>query len=319
MSFRYIRIRKKMRHTAEAQEILDRLERYIADNEDTPIRMLMSHWRDQEDAVSYGEIIEAILHGEDGEEFMNEWVNDYTKFVNDKLAKVWNAATIAGSKGQPVMDKIQEMLTFDMNDSRMEEWISQRSGSFITSVTEQQQEAVRNLLRQSIYEKYSPDELAKLIRSCIGLTDGQSRAVLRFYDTMKSSMREQHPRMLRSNLEERCRRKALSYAGRLHRDRAETIARTEMAFAYNHGMHESIRQAVQQGLMGTVEKRWVTSSNDNVCPECEALNGKQIGFNDEFEFGKHTHLFDGQEACPPLHPRCCCVVEYIEVAPPKYE
>lgn len=110
----------------------------------------------------------------------------------------------------------------------------------------------------------------------------------------------------------------MSYAGRLHRDRAKMIAQTEMSFAYNHGMHESTRQAMQQGLIGTVEKRWVTSTNENVCPVCEALNGTQIGFDASFDFGKHRHLFDGQEECPPAHPRCACVVEYIEVAPPKF-
>lgn len=318
MSFRYIEVRKTIQHTVTAQEILDRLERYIEENDDRPIKLLVSHWKDQENAISYGEIKDAILNGSDGEEFMKEWTDDYTRFVRDKLTKVWTDAEMAGSYGQPMMDSIRQQLTFDMNSSTMQEWISERGGSFITSVTEQQQEAVRSLLRQAVYEKYSPDELSKLIRPCVGLTEPQSRAVLRYYDTLKSTMREQHPRMLQSNLEERCRSKAMSYAGRLHRDRAKMIAQTEMSFAYNHGMHESTRQAMQQGLIGTVEKRWVTSTNENVCPVCEALNGTQIGFDASFDFGKHRHLFDGQEECPPAHPRCACVVEYIEVAPPKF-
>ena len=66
-------------------------------------------------------------------------------------------------------------------------------------------------------------------------------------------------------------------------------------------MHESMQQAQAQGLIGTLEKRWITSGNENVCPTCDALNGTQIGFNDPFDFGKHRHLFDGQEECP-LHP-----------------
>ena len=318
MSFRYIRIRKKRRHSITAMEILERLERYIEDNDDKPMRLLASHWKDQQDALSYREIRECILNEGLTTQIVRDWTADYSKFVTEKLAPVWRQSMVAGSKGQPVADKIQSRLRFDINGPQMLNWIDERGASFVTSVTDQQIQAMRSMIRQYMYEKYDSEELSKVIRPCVGLTDGQSRAVLRYYDSLKAHMREQHPRMRQENLEEKCLNKAMIYAERLHRDRARMIARTEMAFAYNHGMHESMRQAMEQGLVGVLEKRWLTSGNENVCPTCDALNGTQIGFDEIFDFGKHRHLFDGQEECPPAHPRCCCAVQYIEVSPPVF-
>ena len=318
MSFRYIQVRKKRRHSVTATEILDRLDRYIDDHDDQPMRLLATHWRDQQDALSYREIREAILFEGVSTSLVRDWTEDYSRFVVDKMAPVWRDAMAAGSKGQPIMDKIQQSLRFDMNGPQMLNWIDERGAAFVVDTTEQQVQALRSMIRQYMYEKYDYDELSKVIRPCIGLTDGQSRAVLRYYESLKANMRDQHPRMRQENLEDKCLTKALRYAERMHRERARTIARTEMAFAYNHGMHESVRQAMEQGLLGTMEKRWLTSGNENVCPTCDALNGVQIAFDAPFDFGKHRHLFDGQEEAPPAHPRCACACEYIEVSHPVF-
>ncbi len=92
-----------------------------------------------------------------------------------------------------------------------------------------------------------------------------------------------------------------------------TIAQTEMAFAYNRGADEGIRQA--QNLIGAVEKRWSTSGDENVCSTCEALDGIQIGMEGGFGFARRE-LFEGQDLLPPAHPRCGCAVMYIEVEKP---
>lgn len=318
MPFRYIQIRKKRKHSVTALEILDRLERYMDSHEDQPMRLLARHWKDQQEALTYQEIREAILYEGFGSELMREWTEDYSRFVIDKMAPIWTSAMQGGSMGQPAFDKVMSGFTFRVNEPSVLSWIDERGASFVTAVTDQQQQAMRSMIRQYMYEKYDYDELAKVIRPCIGLTDGQSRAVLRYYETLKAHMREQHPRMRQENLEDRCMNKAMIYAERLHRERARTIARTEMAFAYNHGTWEAMKQAHEQNLIGTLEKRWLTSGNENVCPECDALNGIQIGFYEPFDFGKHRHLFENQEQAPPKHPRCACCVEYIEIAPPVF-
>ena len=89
-----------------------------------------------------------------------------------------------------------------------------------------------------------------------------------------------------------------------------------MAFAFNKGMDETIRQAQAEGLMGIVEKRWVTAGTDNVCSICQALDGTQVGMDGEFGFPGRV-LFPGHKLTPPAHPRCRCAVQYVEAEAPK--
>lgn len=59
---------------------------------------------------------------------------------------------------------------------------------------------------------------------------------------------------------------------------------TEMAYAYNKGADESVRQAQEQKLIGEVIKRWSTSGDDMVCSLCSSLEGVEIGMDEEFSF-----------------------------------
>ncbi|MFR5399871.1 MAG: phage minor head protein [Lachnospira sp.] len=165
-------------------------------------------------------------------------------------------------------------------------------------------------------ESHTVDELARLIRPCIGLTEGDARANARYYDNIVATMRKEHPRMKIESI----RRKALDasqkYAEKQHRARAFTIAQTESAFAYNCGADEGIRQAQGEGYLGTMVKRWSTSGDDSVCDICNALEGTEVDMDSDFDF-KGKVLFAGQHMLPPAHPRCACAIEYIEVAAPR--
>jgi hypothetical protein len=48
-----------------------------------------------------------------------------------------------------------------------------------------------------------------------------------------------------------------------------------------------------------------------VCDTCAALEGTEIGMDENFKF-KGRIKFTGQDLLPPAHPRCACAVEYIE-------
>lgn len=79
-------------------------------------------------------------------------------------------------------------------------------------------------------------------------------------------------------------------------ERAETIARTETAFADVQGNLDAYRESGQvQG------KRWIVG--DDCCDECYELDGEEVGLEEEFPNG-------GGDA-PPLHPNCRCDVVAI--------
>ncbi|MEY8428769.1 phage minor head protein [Lachnospiraceae bacterium 46-15] len=303
------RVRKREK-SIEAQAVLDKLQAYLDGNMEVPVEMLCGFWKDQQDAITYQEIREAVKAGMLDEATFQEWARDYSILVARKLEPVWEKAMAAGAACQTLISGMS--FTFSTQTPGVARWISQRGAAFVTACSEEQKKAISSLLAQKVVESHTVDELARLIRPCIGLTDGQSKATLRYYDNIAASLRENHPRMKPERIQQKAADAAMKYAERQHRQRAVTIAQTEMAFAYNRGADEGIRQARAQNLIGAVEKRWSTSGDENVCSTCEALDGIQIGMEGGFGFTRRE-LFEGQDLLPPAHPRCACAVMYIEV------
>jgi len=304
--------RVKKAKSANSKEVLDRLQRYLDSGFKKPIEILCGFWQDQQDAISYQELRQAVNDGEISQDTINLWRQDYAILIAGKFSRIWSDAISAGAAGQPLLDG--RGLVFDANTPGLFEWIRNRGAQFVTACTEEQQRAISALLEKKMRDSHTVDELARMIRPCIGLTEADAKSVMRYYDSVVASYRNDHPRMKPESIRRRARDAAQKYAERKHRQRAYTIAQTESAFAYNRGADEGIRQAQRQNLIGIVKKRWSTSGDDGVCDICAALDGTEIDMDAEFAF-KGRLLFAGQKRLPPAHPRCACAVEYIEVRP----
>lgn len=237
------------------------------------------------------------------------WRQDYSILISERLNDMWTKAITAGPGGQPILDNIP--FEFNTQTPGILEWIKERGANFVTVCTEEQQDAIAALLTKKIRESHTVDELAKMIRPCIGLTEGQATANARYYDSIVANLRKEHPRMKIESIRQKAREAAQKYAERQHRERAFTIAQTESAFAYNRGADEGIRQAQEQGYLGVIKKRWSTSGDDAVCDTCASLEGTEVDMDSEFNIGGRV-LFNGQHLLPPAHPRCACAIEYIE-------
>lgn len=301
--------RVKKIKTKRAEEILARLQSYLDNNTDEPVRMLCGFWQDQQDAITYQELREAVKEGAMSEEIFRLWAQDYSVLVASKMRNIWEGAIQGGSMSQPVMNGLA--FEFNTQTPGIMNWISERGAEFVTSSTMEQKEAIKALLAQKVIEGHTVDELSRLIRPCIGLREDQVKANLRYYDKIVSTMKKDHPRMKPENVRKKALDAATKYAERQHRQRAFDIAQTEMAFAYNKGADEGVRQAQSQGLLGTMIKHWCTSGDDNVCDVCSGLEGAEISMDEDFDF-KGRVLYSGQKMLPPAHPRCACAVEYIE-------
>lgn len=314
MGFRLISL-KKMRKakSGNAEEVLQRLKSFLDGNFEEPVRILNGFWKDQQDAISYQELREAVKAGVLDKDIYQTWSMDYSVLVKEHLKPLWENAVYAGALGQSMMSGLPD--NFSMQTSGVMKWIEKRGAEFVTNVSEEQKQAVQALLVKKVVERHTVDELAKFIRPCIGLTEGQAKANLRYYDNIVATLKKEHPRMKPESIEKKARDAAVKYAERQHRQRAMMIAQTESAFAYNWGAHEEILQAQSQGIMGKMVKRWCTSGDDQVCSICQAFEGMEIEMDKGFPF-KGKKLFAGQDLLPPAHPRCACAVEYIEVEPP---
>ena len=300
-----------------AQEALDRLDRFLesADVTKEPVEILCRFWKDQQTAITYQELREAVKAGYISNEIYQQWTQDYSYLVKTQLNDMWINAIKTGATNQPLVEAVAGGFTFNMQTPGILSWLNQKGAEFVTSCTQQQKDAIASLLSKKMIESHTVDELARMIRPCIGLTEGDAKAVTRLYDSSVENLKKEHPRMKSDSIRKKALDASQKYAERKHRQRALTIAQTESAFAYNRGADEGIRQAQNQNLIGTVKKHWSTSGDDGVCDICASLEGTEVDMDADFAI-KGKVLFAGQHMLPPAHPKCACAIEYIEVSPP---
>ncbi len=297
--------------TKNGREVLRRLEKYLESAAVTgePVEILCGFWEDQQNAITYQELRQAVMDGAISQETMRLWAQDYSVLVANRLRNLWTDAIMAGSAGQPILDGLA--FEFDTQAPGILNWISERGAEFVTASTREQKDAIAALLTKKMRDGHTVDELSRLIRPCIGLTEGDAKAATRFYDNIVATLKNEHPRMKPESIRKKALDATQKYAERKHRARAMTIAQTESAFAYNRGADEGIRQAQNEGYLGVMKKRWSTSGDDAVCELCASLEGVEIDMDSDFDI-RGKLLFEGHHMLPPAHPRCACAVEYIE-------
>lgn len=300
--------------------VLRILRSFLDENEPGLVRILVNTWRSQGKAITYKELREAILNGDISPELLYDWMQDYSRFVSKELLPSW----------QKAMDVAAEELRqrypsfyFDPMADGVRAWTESRAAEFVTNVTQTQIEGIRAAVqRAAVLEDLTVDELAKTIRSMVGLTKPQAESNLQYYKTLRSN----------GISEKRARERAIRYAARQHRKRAYLIARTELATAYNRGAHEGTKQAQAAGLLGECVKVWSTADDERVCGVCGSLQGTQWAMDSDILYD-YTYKRSGIKTVrrinpnladptagkhPPAHPGCRCAVKYVEISPPKY-
>ena len=304
------RVVRKRKSSNSAEEILQRLDDFLNAESPQLVELLYAVFQDQQAAVTYKELREAALSGY--EEQILQWQDDYARLIGERFAPVYFAAMKEGAKAWE--EKLGGVL-LDDSDKIVQDWIRERTAGFITNIGEETRAAVKTILWKGQQERWTAAQIARYIRPCIGLTKSDALANARYQQSVYDSLLKAHPRMTEASAAKKAQEAALKYAARQHRARADMIANTELAFAYNRGENTSIRNAMRDGLMGPCVKIWRTAGSERVCPHCGALDGKEIGFDDSFDIvGKE--LFPGMHETPPAHPRCRCVVQYKETAVP---
>lgn len=289
----------------EEAAVLRRLRAFLDAREPGLVRILVNTWRSQGNAITYKELREAILAGEISADLLEEWMQDYNRFVIKYLQPIWEKAIQTAAKA---IEEKYPLWNFDPMGAGVQEWTAAHSAEFVTNVTTTQIEGLRAVVRRAaVLEDMSVDQLARAIRPMVGLYKQQTVANLNYYETLiKGGMSEA-----------RALDKSIRYAAKQHRYRAYNIARTELAFAYNQGSYEGTKQAQAAGYMGEAVKIWCTADDERTCSICSALEGKEIAMDEDFDF--HTKL-EGRnptiKRVPPAHPSCRCAVMYKEIATP---
>lgn len=295
-----------IRKDAATARVLRRLRTFLDRKEPELVRILVRTWNTQGRAITYKEIREALLAGEISADLLDEWMQDYTKFVTDHLLPSWLEAMDVAAKELTAKYPEWNYMPFS---NGVREWTSIRAAEFVTNSTNAQIEGLRAVIRRAAgLEDMTVDELARAVRPMVGLTKQQGIANMNYYESLiKNGVSKKRALEL-----------STKYAAKMHRYRGYNIARTELAFAYNHGAHEGIKQAQAAGYMGEMVKVWCTADDERTCEYCNELEGKVIAMDEDFDF-KTRLTTPGIKLTPPAHPGCRCTVLYQEVSPPIYQ
>ncbi len=284
---------------------LKRIRSLIKDQEPEVIESLVEEWEKQQSYFTYKDLEEGILNGSITNSMLVAWRDSYTLFVYTRLAPIWQKTMVKAA--EPINNKYASFI-FDPTNENIKNWTAKHSGELIVQLTDTQVKGINSIIQMASVTGMSVDELAKCIRPTVGLYKQQVIANFNYYQTVKNNLMQANPNMRKKTAEKRATEKALKYAKKQHRYRAMNIARTELAFAYNHGEYESVKQAIQQGFMGHTVKRWITAGDNRVCPNCASLEGEESELDDEFDIKSK-----GDKLTPPAHPSCRCCLEYFEI------
>jgi SPP1 gp7 family putative phage head morphogenesis protein len=181
-----------------------------------------------------------------------------------------------------------------VNERAVARAASKATASLVRRASAGTRQAVRVAVRDAVAGvegKASAQAAARTIRGVIGLDPRRAGAVA----TLRRRLVKQ------GEDPARVAAKTEAYAGRLLRQRASTIARTEILGASNEGRLAAWRAAQDKGLLREGQRRtWVVTEDDRLCPACEAMDGQTVDLGEPFESE------DGPVDAPPLHPNCRC-------------
>lgn len=290
-------------------QFIKRIRKFIDKQQPQLVFLLTKEWKKQQNYFTYKDIRQGLLDGSLTNSMIKAWQDSYTQFISNHLAPIWEQAMNGAAK--QISNKYTSF-SFNPTTANIKNWTANHAGELIVQLTDTQAKGINSLIQMVATTGMSVDELARCIRPTIGLYSGQMTANFNYYQSVKNNLLKNNPHMIQSTAIKIASEKALKYAEKQHMYRAMNIARTELAFAYNRGEFESVKQAVQQGYMGHTVKRWITAGDNRVCPICRSLEGEEAELEAEYSI---KNKLDG--LTPPFHPSCRCCVEYFETEPPN--
>lgn len=211
----------------------------------------------------------------------------------------WQAPVTAvfGRAAKAELARMNFKLNFRLDNPYAVRWIEQHTADLVTAVTEESRRAIQTIVLEGFQQHAPPRRFAIRIREWIGLTERQMKSATNYWLRLNESA----VRSARGADE-----MADTYAHRLLRQRALTIARTETIAAAAGGTQASFIAARDAGLVAPGTKRvWIAAAGSRrTCPICMGLNDQQAAMDEPFQ-----SRYDGSyHFLPPAHVSCRCSI-----------
>ena len=287
---------KELRETLEEEQ--PELEQY-----------LLELWDNQQREITAQQYIEIVKKGKATKEIEKQLLQSTSIFVLGKMLDKRQSAMEKGA--EKIVKKIterQSSFLFDIKYHETKKWIEKSCAEQIVQLTKMQKDAIKLVIDRAETLGITTEGTADLLKPLIGLHKGQVTANVNYYNSIKQNLLENHTKMKEQAAEKKALEKAKQYAKNQKEYRAMTIARTELAGAYNAGEFYSVKQAQKDGLMGKVKKYAISAGDGRVCKGCREVEGQEVNQYDYFKTQWGEFLF------PPFHTSCRCAVEYEEIS-----
>lgn len=212
-----------------------------------------------------------------------------------QLTEVLGQAGVANVKLQPKV-LASSFGRFDLTNPRAVEWARAKSSDLVREITEGTKRTIRSVVADGIENGVPVRTTARRLRSSIGLTERQWTSVSNFRE------KEIRAGVSLPNAE----RRADKFAQKVHRRRAELIARTETIDASVQGRFELWDQAGDRGLIDQNEtkRKWIVTPDDRLDSLiCLPMSGQLRGMQEPFLTGDGRLIMR-----PTAHPGCRCDV-----------
>lgn len=166
-------------------------------------------------------------------------------------------------------------------------------GELVASLNAQQKRSLKRLTQRAADNEWTQEELARRINDVVGLDDRSRNAV----EAMRLRLvRDGVPRGV-------ARTTARNYANELRRERAASIARTEVANVLATARRRTWIAARDDGLIPNYAVRiWRTHKDEKTCGVCGPMNGQRASLTGTFMNGVPG---------VPAHPNCRCTEELV--------
>jgi hypothetical protein len=192
----------------------------------------------------------------------------------------------------PVAPPPKADLSFNLTNSRAVEFASQHAAENTPNLTEEARQAIRLIVTRAFVEGGHPYQQAREIVKHLHLTREEEEAI----ELERARLESKRYRS------ERLSKAVDRFAGKLLRERARIIARTETLTASNRGQLALWHDALKQGLLNSnlTMRVWIASGDPDTCAACMSMRDRPATLLEPFD----TPL--GPRLTPPMHDGCRC-------------
>lgn len=271
-------------------DLADLAAAYLNSREPGLIRATRAVWRSMARATPESALREMWASGTIPAATAEVWSGIYADYVNTAVVPRLEAAAREAA-GRVRLGSVL------LDPEAVSAAVQARGASLVSELTSAQREAVTAILRHhSTVAPFSQRQLAAVLKPALGVHSRTSQRLLAMRAELEAAGTT-------PDKVEKILTRTLNSA---QRQRANTIARTELAAAYNSGIQSAIETGVSEGAFGTSNmlKEWRTQKDETTCKICAPLDKTRVSLNDSFSSGS----FSGP--LPPAHPRCRCVILY---------